>query len=105
MKFRLHLNKSAMHLSDKESLEKDVREAGFSKVKLFYTQTNLMFKNEIDLFNLLGASPLYENFLGNFSEDEKSHFFEELKSQFNEKFGPESTEPMEWEILVCVAVK
>lgn len=101
----LSMSKPITHLSDSESLEKDMREAGFSTVKTFHTKVNIAFEDEKEHLDLIIQAPVFKNILDDFSEDKKEEFLAELNTKWNEKFGPETTDNPEWEILICVVTK
>jgi len=98
----------ANHLFDTGNivqLEKDFRDIGFTSVKLYYIKNNILFENEIEQLEILLQSPVLKNLIDNLTEEEKQKFLEELNKQWNQRFGVDSIEPTEWELLVCVVAK
>jgi ubiquinone/menaquinone biosynthesis C-methylase UbiE len=97
--------RTLFHLGDKEKLEKDVRDAGFKSVKLFYTQTNLIPNSSEELYEFFSHSTNTKDLIANFTEEEATKVKEEMKKQFDEKFSGSTIHPMEWEVLICIAKK
>lgn len=98
-------SRSPFHLGDKDQLEKDIRDAGFKEVKMFYTQTNVIFKDVSDFFKLMSQQPFYKSVFQSITKEQHQKVEEELRKQFDERFGPDSNNPMTWELLVCIAKK
>lgn len=92
-------------LSDKDVLEKDIREAGFSSVKTYYTKANVIFRNDMELFQFNSVAPLVKQWIEPLDSEEIEELMVEYKKQYEEKFGKKTSEPVELEILVAVAVK
>ena len=93
------------HTGDIIKMEKEFREVGFSKVKLYYTQSDILFDDETELFRIFASSPLLEGLMKKITEEQKKTLLDELHKKWNERFGPDSVEPMRWELLVCIVTK
>ncbi|CAI2377076.1 unnamed protein product [Moneuplotes crassus] len=97
--------KPITHLCDKDSLHTDLTNVGFTIIKTFYTNINMLFDDVMILFDSLIKSPILKNLVDNLTEDQKEELFVEMKKQWEIKYGPETTEVQEWQILVCIVTK
>ena len=97
--------RTPFYLSDKDQFEKDVRAAGFKEVKIYYTQTNVTFKELDHYYQLMAQSPFYKAILDSLTEEQVKKVEEEFKKHFEERYGATSNSPLPWELLVCVAKK
>ncbi|CAI2376276.1 unnamed protein product [Moneuplotes crassus] len=99
------LHKHPTYLSDKETMEKDLRNVGFSIVKMYYTEGNIIIKNVTEVKDIIIKSPNMCRNLEKLTEEQKEEFFEELQKQWSLKYGPDTTEPLHQELLVIIATK
>ncbi|CAI2368862.1 unnamed protein product [Moneuplotes crassus] len=97
--------KHPAYLGDKDDLEKDMKKVGFRSVKTYYTKINILFQNEMELFKFMANCPATRHCLDKLTEEEMEEFMVEYKKQYDEKFGFATSDPLEWEILVAIAVK
>ncbi|CAI2376153.1 unnamed protein product [Moneuplotes crassus] len=98
-------HKHPAHLGDRKALENDFREAGFSSVKSYYTNINFILKDQLDLYKFMADAPPTKHFFENLDDEQMEEFMTEYKKQYNERFGLETSDPLEWEILVVIAIK
>eukprot|EP00343_Euplotes_focardii_P001087 CAMPEP_0205803470 /NCGR_PEP_ID=MMETSP0205-20121125/6130_1 /ASSEMBLY_ACC=CAM_ASM_000278 /TAXON_ID=36767 /ORGANISM="Euplotes focardii, Strain TN1" /LENGTH=197 /DNA_ID=CAMNT_0053071593 /DNA_START=668 /DNA_END=1261 /DNA_ORIENTATION=- len=98
-------SRTNFHLGNKESLVKDVKDAGFKSVKAFHTQINPNIGSAEENFSFItntpGGKPIYDKC----TEEQRALIKDKYFEEFNTRFGPESTEFMTWEILIVVAKK
>ena len=59
----------------------------------------------MELYTFMANSPPIRHWIDPMSAEEHEEFMAEFKKQYNERFGPDSPDPLEWEILVAVANK
>lgn len=97
--------KHPTHLGDRDLVEKDAKEAGFSSVKTYFTNINILFENDMELFNFMANCPATCHFFDQLDDDQMEDFMVEYKKQYEERFGSKTSDPLEWEILVAIAVK
>mmetsp|Transcript_5423 Transcript_5423/g.4593 ORF Transcript_5423/g.4593 Transcript_5423/m.4593 type:complete len:153 (+) Transcript_5423:396-854(+) len=97
--------RSNFHLSDKDLLISDLKAAGFSEVKAFYTTANPNLGGVDDYFHFLVNTPSRKIHYEALTEERRQEIKEEFYQQFEEKFGEESMEMTTWENLVVIAKK
>ena len=93
------------HLNDKDSLAKDMEEAGFKNPKLFYAPNNKPFFDAEATYNFYMSGPSNQKILNELSAEKVEEIKQDFISEFNIRFGPDSTEPLTFEVLVAVAWK
>ena len=90
---------------DKEIFEEDLKEAGFKQVKLFYTPNNKPYFDAETTFGYLSSRPDSRPYLNKLSEERNEEIKSAFIQEFNEKFGPETPDPLTFEVLIAIAWK
>jgi ubiquinone/menaquinone biosynthesis C-methylase UbiE len=97
--------KSSFHLNNADDLEKDIRRAGFSEVKVYYSPANANFNSVDDVYHFFTNIPSFKPTFDTLTEEQTELIKGDMIEAFTERFGPSSTKPMTWEVLVCIAKK
>jgi len=98
-------DRTHFHLSDKDSLIKDVKDAGFKSVKAFYTQTNPNLGSVDDVYYFCFNAPNFKPHLSTLTEEQREKVKEVFYEKYEESYGDETSKFMTWEILIVVAKK
>ena len=92
------------YLSDRESIEKDLREVGFKGVKTFFTPSNLETGSYKDLWNYLVDGPTFPGLIKG-HEDKIAEIEALFEVEYERKFGKETGALLEFEVLVILCEK
>lgn len=90
---------------DKDQMEKDIKEAGFRHAKLFYAQNNKPYFSAETTFGYMASRPDSKPHLDKLTEEKFDEIKQAYVEEFNKYFGPDSPDPMSFEVLVAVAWK
>lgn len=90
---------------DKEALIDDVKAAGFSEAKAFYTMVNISIGGAGDYWFFVQNGQGAKDIFGNLSEEQNKKVKDTFFERFEERFGAKSTTGLSWETLIVIAKK
>ena len=93
------------HLNDKDKLEASLVKAGFKHPKLFYAPNNKPYYDAEKLYGINMGRPTTKAIIEGLGDEQIEAIKQDYISEFNKRFGPNSSEPLTFEILFAVAWK
>ena len=98
-------HRTHFHLSDKDSLVSDIKEAGFKKVKSYYAPSNVLFEDGNSYMDFFYNSTTMGAILHALTPEQLSLLRQTVCEEFESRFGESTLNPVTWEVLVCIAQK